>query len=338
MGKSPLITMVVPIYNVDRFLAVCIESILAQSYKNLEIILVDAGSTDSCGRICDEYEKKDARIRVIHQVNKGLSEARNAGIDAASGAYIAFIDSDDYIDRNYVETLFGALVENDAEIAVCSFRYVSEEEDYVRNSTVLPKKKIFTGQQFLLAEKQLRDLSVIVWNKLYKRSVFSKLRYKAGVLYEDAYIYPKLFWERRKVVVTSEILYSYRKRQGSITNSLWNFEKAEAHYGIYKERQQFYREKGNSYLYETALQGLCRSITNFYAYDETKKVIPCERHRKLQREIRENGRMLRWSKNITLKDRIHNAVAFMDVRLAGMIKKYRRICRHEIGKIWKLRS
>lgn len=186
MGKeeifgNPLITIVVPIYNVERFLRSCIESILVQSYKNLEIILVNDGSTDSCGEICDEYEKTDARIHVIHQVNKGLSEARNAGIDSAKGEYIAFIDSDDYIDDNYVERLFRALVENDAEISVCSFRCVSEEGTYLKDATVLKEKqKIFTGKQFLMADKQLQEMSVVAWNKLYKIGVFSKLRYKAG--------------------------------------------------------------------------------------------------------------------------------------------------------------
>lgn len=149
-SENPLITIVVPIYNVERFLRPCIESILGQTYKNLEIILVDDGSTDSCGKICDKYEKIDSRILVIHQENKGLSEARNAGIDAATGEYIAFIDSDDYVRGNYTETLLHALVENDAEIAVCSFQYVDEEGKYIRNSSRLKeKRKLIPESNFL---------------------------------------------------------------------------------------------------------------------------------------------------------------------------------------------
>lgn len=126
-------------------------------------------------------------------------------------------------------------------------------------------------------------------------------------------------------MVIAEILYSYRKRWGSITHSLWTFEKMEAHYDFYKEWKQFYCEKGNQYLYERAMQGMCRSITNFYSYDETRRDISKTFYQKLQSEMRESCRILLWSKNITLKDRIHNAVAFFDVRLAGIIKKYKRI-------------
>lgn len=328
-SENPLITIVVPIYNVERFLRPCIESILGQTYKNLEIILVDDGSTDSCGKICDKYEKIDSRILVIHQENKGLSEARNAGIDAATGEYIAFIDSDDYVRGNYTETLLHALVENDAEIAVCSFQYVDEEGKYIRNSSRLKeKKKTYTGEQFLMADRQLQDVSIIAWNKLYKRSVFSKLRYRAGVLYEDAFIYPELFWNCRKVVVINESLYFYRERRGSIVHSPLTMKRAKMHYDFYKEWKCFFAEKKNRYLYDRAVQGCSRSISDLYSSDVTKKEIQKDLHKKLQKEMRENVRILLWSRNITLKDRIHNFVSFIDLRLTGSIKKYKRIMKH----------
>ena len=116
---AELISVIVPVYKVEKFLARCLDSIISQTYENMEIILVDDGSPDSCGSICDEYAQRDARFRVLHKENGGLSDARNCGVEIASGAYIAFIDSDDYIAPNYVEYLYRLLVDNDADISCC---------------------------------------------------------------------------------------------------------------------------------------------------------------------------------------------------------------------------
>ena len=125
--KNLLVSVIVPIYNVEKYLRKCVDSILNQTYKNLEIILVDDGSPDNCGNICDEYALSDSRIRIIHKKNGGLSDARNAGLDIARGNYILFVDSDDYIDETMVEKLYEALEKEKAEMSLCSFVYVNDD-------------------------------------------------------------------------------------------------------------------------------------------------------------------------------------------------------------------
>ena len=142
------ISIIVPIYNVEEYLRRAVDSIRCQTYTNLEIILVDDGSPDNSGVICDEYAKTDNRIKVIHKKNGGLSDARNAGIEAATGAYLGFIDSDDYIEPEMYQRLYSALVENDAEISVCRFRYVGSKEE--RNELLEINDEVLSGQDILL--------------------------------------------------------------------------------------------------------------------------------------------------------------------------------------------
>ena len=145
------ISVIVPVYNIEGYLGKCIDSIIAQTYKDLEIILVDDGSSDHCGAICDKYAKKDNRIKVIHKPNGGLSDARNHGIEAATGSYLGFVDGDDYIEPQMYEKLHNALVENDAEMSICSFRYVGGYEE--RNGRLSIADEVLTGREILLEKK-----------------------------------------------------------------------------------------------------------------------------------------------------------------------------------------
>lgn len=240
-----MISVIVPVYNVQQYLERCLDSILRQTYDNLEIILVDDGSTDSSGRICDNYKEKDSRIFVIHKENGGLSDARNAGIEAATGDYIAFVDSDDWIDDDMYEVLYQILQENDADIAECSYRNVFV--DHIEEETSNTGECLKADKLFAL-ENQLAWINFrsIVWNKIFKKNIFKNLRFPIGKFHEDEFIIYKAFYLAEKLVSIDISKYNYiREREGSITVEFRekNIDKCEA----MKERLEFICSKEELY-------------------------------------------------------------------------------------------
>ncbi|MBQ2116841.1 MAG: glycosyltransferase family 2 protein [Lachnospiraceae bacterium] len=214
------ISIIVPVYNVDKYLEVCIDSIINQTYKNIEIILVDDGSTDKSGRICDEYAKKDDRICVIHQVNQGLSKARNIGFSASTGVYIAFVDSDDFISPVYIETLYKIILRYNADISVCE--YTQEQNDidtkYLPDNNKEYKKDAVT--MLRQWHGKLKQIETVAWNKLYKREILESMSpeiFPTGKTHEDVYT-SHLFVEKASgIAITNRKLYYYRKRDNSIS-------------------------------------------------------------------------------------------------------------------------
>ena len=217
-SKCPLVSVIVPVYNVEDYLEECVRSIIAQSYKNLEIILVDDGSTDGCPSMCDALQKNDSRIAVIHKKNGGLSDARNVGLDIASGEYVCFVDSDDYIDGKYVEKLLVALESTGADMSVCG--YVNVRLDGTKDINEKPERAILNTDKywevFLL---QMHISFVVAWNKLYKKSIFDDLRYAKGKINEDEIILLDLLKKCKSISVISDFLYYYRQRPDSIMMS-----------------------------------------------------------------------------------------------------------------------
>lgn len=218
-----IISIIVPIYKVEKFLRKCIDSIINQTYKNIEIILVDDGSPDSCGVICDEYEKEDNRIRVIHKKNGGLSEARNYGIEASIGKYIMFVDSDDYIDKNMCERLLSIAQRYDTDITMCEIYEISGMQKYISPISNLERNKIFNGD-IVMKEFFLRYSTELYasWNKLYKRELFfseNNIRFPVGELYEDMFIEYKLYNLSKRIIIIPDKLYYYIQRKDSITGT-----------------------------------------------------------------------------------------------------------------------
>lgn len=216
------ISVVVPIYNVEKYLEKCLDSILEQTYKNLEIILVDDGSPDKCGEICEKYHQKDERIIVIHQENKGLSGARNTGLEKSTGKYICFIDSDDYINKNMIEILYNNLIETNSDISICGFKQVNENDKIKRNNNLIEKNIKVLDKEKCLKELIYHkyQLDIVTWNKLYKKALFNNIRFPEGKIYEDFATIPFLVDESNNICVTSEKLYYYVQRKGSINNNL----------------------------------------------------------------------------------------------------------------------
>lgn len=212
------ISVIVPVYQVEAYLERCIDSILKQTYQNLEIILVDDGSTDRCPEICDKYAKKDPRIKVIHKENGGLSSARNAGLDVAEGNLIAFIDSDDYIEAEMIEQLYCALSENQADMAVCSLRYVEENHSKSRTQPMRTVEYECMDQWSYWEKVVGSDNSrfVVAWNKLYTKKLWEGLRYPVGRLNEDEFVLHDIISQCSKIVSVSYVGYNYVQRRGSI--------------------------------------------------------------------------------------------------------------------------
>lgn len=219
-----LVSVIVPIYKVEKYIHRCIDSIINQTYSNLEIILVDDGSPDSCGAICDEYARTDNRIVVVHKSNGGLSDARNAGLDIMHGDFVTFIDSDDYISLDYVERLYKVLKDNNADISVCAEEYVLELPNGKEKVIKRPFRD-YEGTKVLTAEEALsctlrQDLfEASAWGKLYLARLFSDIRYPVGFAYEDQGTTYKTFLKSERVAFLGEHLYCYLQRNGSILHS-----------------------------------------------------------------------------------------------------------------------
>lgn len=209
-----LISIIVPVYNVEKYLQKCINSIINQTYKNIEIILVDDGSKDSSGKICDELEKKDNRIRVIHKENGGLSDARNVGLKIATGKYVGFVDSDDYISEDMFETLYKLNKDNNSDISIVSFYELYRGKVIsVRDSK---EKKVFDK---IDAIKELlidTNIQSYAWNKLFKRELFDNIEFPTNKNFEDIATTLLLFEKANKVVLLEEPKYYYVRRDDSI--------------------------------------------------------------------------------------------------------------------------
>lgn len=209
-----MISVIVPVYNVEKYLDRCVKSILSQSFSDFELLLVDDGSPDRCGEMCDEYAKGDSRIKAFHKRNGGLSDARNFGIEKALGEYLMFVDSDDYIHEQMLETLHRLITENDADLAVCSAMDVFEGKEV----TQVREIREFTLNKTESYKYMLRgDGLPSACNKLYKRQTVGEVRFPVGKLYEDGFFTPQILKRVEKTAVTSRPMYYYFRRADSIT-------------------------------------------------------------------------------------------------------------------------
>lgn len=215
---NDLISIIIPVYNVEKYLKDCLESVIMQTYPNLEIILVDDGATDNCPQICDEYAKKDKRIKVIHRENAGLSSARNSGIDIAKGEYIMFVDSDDTIESNTAKDLYRLSKRYNTKIAICGRRYVFDDGKRICKV----KEKIeckFSFEDAIREMNRYYYFDMSAHGKLFNRELFRAIRFPVGKLSEDFFIMPSLFKLAGNISYTSEPLYNYLQRKNSITKN-----------------------------------------------------------------------------------------------------------------------
>ena len=293
----PKISMIVPIYKVEKYLARCIESILSQTFTDFELVLVDDGSPDNCGEICDEYAKKDRRITVIHKENGGLSDARNAGIDWAfknsDSEWITFIDSDDWVNRRYLEVLFNAAIENQVDVSVCDFLRTSNFENTDIKDDFICQKWSVTD---FFVEKNLNF--VVAWGKLYKKSLFKKIRYPKGKVHEDEFTTHKLLFQCQKVVFVNSMLYFYFINKEGITAGkseyYWNKDKIYFIQAM-EEKISYFKKKHINEALALQRRQYFFSIYNYYNFVKQSSIIEHKKYsgylkRKFRKAIRINKR------------------------------------------------
>lgn len=255
-----LITVVIPVFRVEAYLHRCVDSVLAQTYRNMEVILVDDGSDDGCPVICDAYARQDSRVKVIHQENTGLSGARNTGIEQAKGRYLSFVDSDDYLSPEFLERLYWACVETNSDMSVCRWEYVKGEPVPEKGSG---KIQTFTGRQ-MLENLYIPDGAyfVVAWNKLYKRELFENIRYPLGRIHEDEATTYRIYYQVRQAAYLDVSLYGYFVTPSSITRRV-NPKRVDWVKAV-SERIDFLEEKGYTELMVTALQAFADGSIDIY--------------------------------------------------------------------------
>lgn len=237
------VSIIVPIFNVSAYLKRCVDSILAQSYTDLEIILVNDGSTDDSGEICKAFAEKDSRIQYIYQENGGLSSARNAGIDIAVGEYFCFVDSDDCILPGYVQSLVSMCLENKVKLAVCGYQLNDSETDPDHAPMPLmlyPTEKIPMRDYFLRIYTSVEVMYIVVWNKLYHRSLFDGVRFAEGKINEDEGIIHKIVSQCPEIAVSGQPLYLYTIRQGSIMSKKSFYPAKLDIFECYSQRMEYF--------------------------------------------------------------------------------------------------
>lgn len=311
--NKPLISLIVPCYNVENYLLHCIGSLLSQSYKNLEILLVDDGSPDRCGEISEEYAKKDSRIKVIHKTNGGLSDARNVAIDIASGEWITFIDSDDMVAPNYIERLVTIANDNGCKCSVVQpVSFIDGSLPVAKNA--MAKVEVMNSMDAIAAMFYQTKLDTSAWNKLYHRSLFdSGIRYPKGYLFEDNPTTFRLLAECDKVAISNEQLYYYRVREGSI------------------ERQDFTPNKLDQgleviHMMETHPE-ITDKITSAFRCKKAslalhfimKMPLDYEKRQELWKYVTENRWSVIWDGKARLKTRVGCLISYLGIRVMKRI-------------------
>ena len=303
-----LISIIVPVYNVEIYLRRCVDSLLCQTYSNIEVILVDDGSIDKSGLICDEYLHVDKRIKVIHKKNGGLSAARNAGLEIATGEYIGFLDSDDWARPEMIEFLLSIITEEDSEIAQCGLTLFYEEQkvsEYVKKDVI---REPTVHLSYIEAYNQLygidvnRGINFLTWNKLYKRSLFDFLRFSEGKNNEDIIMTSKILTLCSKISVSNTPMVYYMQRKNSIMGEQKNnkFKMLSSHCYAYLDVYNYYVEKHIEpksgiikYIKGTTCSLVKLGLTDKFYRKDIKNVLLDVQARKLESE-----------KSISVRDKI----------------------------------
>ncbi len=299
-----LISIIVPIYKVEEYLRKCIDSLVNQTYKNLEIILVDDGSPDNCGSICDEAALRDSRIKVVHKKNGGLSDARNAGMQVATGKYISFIDSDDFVTLDFYQTMIEVMKKNDCDIVECGVLKVNPDFEDNHNISKIMSEKTYFAKDALLELINDGAFHQHVWNKLYKRDVVGDIFFEKGACNEDEFWTYRAFGKSKKIVKIDCKMYFYLQRPGSIMGVGYSLKRLDA-LRAKKERQAYLEENFSDI---ASLGKLNYFLSCYYAYKASIKWLKGNDKKTAKKTIKTHLKNIDMSKNdisvMTKKNRI----------------------------------
>lgn len=257
---KPLISVIIPIYKAEKYIEKCVRCILTQTYQNLEVILVEDGSPDSSGVICDKLAAEDGRIRVIHKENGGAATARNAGLEIMTGEYIAFVDADDYMEADYIEILYDLLIKHKADVSICSFKTVDEKGNPIsidtlheeangsanvsedKKRSVTENVEIFTGNEIILQDLQGHWEHVAPWGKLFKAELYQNVRYPHWFAHEDEPVFIQVFDKVNTAVASNAKLYYYVQHAGSLMNTAYSEKDRSTYLKMWRERIAYYSD------------------------------------------------------------------------------------------------
>lgn len=294
----PKISVIVPIYKVEDYLSRCIDSILGQTFTDFELILVDDGSPDNCGKICDEYAEKDNRIHVIHKENGGLSDARNAGIDWAfansNSEWITFIDSDDWIHPKYLEALYNAVKETCCEISICGYEETTGDSPIVDESQL---QAVMVNTEDFFCEHNVN--AVIACAKLYKKELFREIRYPVGKLHEDEFTTYQILFVCRSIICIYQPLYAYFQNQSGITKGKWSPRKIDVIEAIFMQ-SYFFDMNNYPKAFNYASNALRHTIVNFYEVVKNDQEYGIYKKR-LRKDMRKYLRLYSRNNGISIK-------------------------------------
>lgn len=327
------ISVIVPIYNVEQYLPKCIDSILNQTYKNLEIILVDDGSTDASAKLCDEYAQKDSRVVVLHKENGGASSSRNAGLDVASGEYIAFVDSDDWLDSNMYADMMDISLKYDADIVECGYKYIKNEGtlivDKENTGEIREYDNIDALNKLYFGDQIWGGISIVLWNKIYKRTVLSGLKFINATVSEDSELTPKILYGCDKIIKINSNWYNFNIRPKSLSRSKFNIRDVSA-INARKSVAEFFAEKSKS---DKRLQTIAEYTKEIYYGSYYSYFCMCYEERKDKAYLAEAKRLAKtanemYDKNLfakSFKKRLFRFSPALYYYLRVVLKKYQHI-------------
>lgn len=314
------ISVIIPVYNVEGYLKECLDSIINQTYDNLQIIIIDDGSNDNSGIICDEYAKIDSRITVIHQDNGGLSDARNTGLDLAIGEYISFVDSDDFISCDYFEFLLNNLIKYDSDISCCA-AYKYHSKDNYKSSYVNEVKKMTNNEAIFHLIIEDSYCSHAAWAKLYKRQLFNKIRFPKGKIHEDLIVVPRLVGDSKSVIYNGQPKYFFRMREGSITRSGFSKKSLDQVFGY-----ELLQEYITNHFPELLKYSKTKLLNSYFAFlgliyiNKKEKEFNIER-KAIINKIKENKF---WDKDLNIKQRLSIIIVEFNPKLFGLFYRFRK--------------
>ena len=309
-----------PIYKVEQYLHECIDSIISQTYSNLEIILVDDGSPDNCGKICDEYAEKDSKIKVIHKPNGGLSDARNVGLEIATGEYLAFIDSDDWISKDMFEVLYDNILKYSADISCCAYYHAYANKNIPYHIRVAID--ILNSEQAMKFAINHERVFCMAWGKLYKKYIFDSIRYPLGKCNEDEFVILDILHKANVIVYNTKSMYYYRQRKASIMGEVSTMyqprrldaiEAFEMRIEFVKARYPALVDISKDKLFRTSLRVLLLML-------ESKKYRKIPERKKLLRILRENHEAVMKSPLISKEEKLKFSILRRSVTLYRVLK------------------
>lgn len=266
-----LISIIVPIYNVEKYLEECLNSIINQTYKNLEIILINDGSIDRSREICEKFEKIDKRITLLNSVNKGAGAAKNIGLDKCSGEYITFVDSDDYIDENMIKVLYENMICTNVEIVQCNL-YLLYKDEKIKKKNIY-ERKIFSAEEFL--SMTTKDWSYyVIYNKLYKVDLMKRIRFPENTIIDDEYFTYQVISNAKNILEIPEYMYYYRQRKGSLMHSKeYILQRDKNEIEICKLENRFIKEKFPNILDDFYKKTIDSYVRLGYKYFNNKQML-----------------------------------------------------------------